>query len=100
MLWLPMYLKDQGFQAFEGYISISYSLFSILGATFFGSVLEKTTSRTYHYIIYLLGICAGMLILVLIYELRLEPSQEWTFLALIGGVGLFSGGMFPIYSNH
>ena len=42
----------------------------------------------------------GILILVLIYELRLEPSQGWTLLALIGGVGLFSGGIFAIYTNH
>ena len=38
MLWLPMYLKDQNFRAFEGYISVSYALFSILGATLFGFV--------------------------------------------------------------
>ena len=100
MLWLPMYLADQGFQAFEGYISVSYSLCSIFGVTLFGSVFEKTTKRRVHYAVCLLGICTGILILLLVYELRLEPSQEWTLLALIGGVGLCSGGLFSIYSNH
>ena len=73
LLWLPMYLEDKGFKDFSGFISICYSISTILGVTLCSKIYGLTSNRTYHFLAHLAILVVGVMALMLVYLLDLEP---------------------------
>ena len=95
-----MYLKDSGFKDFQGYISICYSVFTILGTVFTGNFFERTTNRVWHFVVAIIELAVSFVCLLLIYRLSLTIEEKYTLLVLVGLTGFCLGALFEIYANH
>ena len=97
LIWLPMYLEEKHFANFEGFISITFSIFNLLGGTLFGLFYEKFPSRKFHFSFNLVAIIIGMGFLILIYLMDMKENQKWTLLVFVGFIGLLIGGLYDCY---
>ena len=95
-----MYLNQQNFKDFEGYINISFVSFNIIGTMVSKEMYSRNLSRRVQFALQLAILLIGILALVTIYISRLTPDQKWTLLALIGVVGFCVGGLHHLFANH
>ena len=89
-----MYLEENNFKDFEGYISIFFSLGTMTGSTLIGLFYEQTDKRTYHFLITIAGLVLGLIPLLVIYFFKLTQDQQWLLLFLILIVGIGFGGCY------
>ena len=100
MQWLPMYLNQEEFEEFEGYITISLIGFTIVGTMVCKQIYSLNLSRKTQLLVHLILITVGILSLLIIFISNLTPHQKWIFLLLIGIVGFTLGSLFNFYLNH
>lgn len=99
LLWLPMYLQENKYEDFQGYISMTYSACNLIGGTIIGSCFQLTAKRRRHFLAVFLALCFGILALSLIYVFRITPEHKWYLLFLVGCLGLSIGGSFNVYTG-
>ena len=95
-----MYLTQQDFEDFEGYINISFIAFNIIGTLVCKQMYSEDFSRRTQLLMHWLILLVGVLSLTAIYISELTPDQKWAFLGLIGIVGFCLGGLFNLYIYH
>jgi sugar phosphate permease len=100
LLWLPMFLEGAGFEDFEGYISMTYSISTIIGTTILGKLYEITHKSRYHLMINCGTILLSIISFILIKSIPLEPSQKFVVLLLVGVVGFSMGSTFNLSFSH
>lgn len=94
ILWLPMYFQEASFEEFQGYIPITFSLFTIVGSAIFGSFytcIRKSLIRSIIVFVILMAMIGGLLFLK---TLDLVVEQKWSYLGIIGEIGFCLGGLF------
>ena len=99
LLWLPTYLEKAGFKEFEGYILISFGVFSLIGGSVIGVIYEKTNNRIVHLVVHLILLLIGEGILLIVY-LTNASENKWMMLGLFGVSRLCLGATFNIYEAH
>lgn len=100
LLWLPMFLEELHFEDFEGYISITFSLFSILGSSIYGWFYQKNFKRINEWRSLFFGLVCSLIGVLILYHLELDVSKKWTVLGLIGFIGFFIGAVYNISMAH
>ena len=95
-----MYLNQQGFEDFEGYITISLVSFIIIGTMVCKQMYPSTLSRRTQLLIHVGLMLIGISSLLTIYLSHLTPKEKWIFIALVAAIGFCVGSLFNLYINH
>ena len=95
-----MYLEENGFKDFQGYITIAYSAFSMVGSALTGKIYEIIDSRKVHFIVQIWLTIFGLLPLVFIYLFHFSEEEKWGLLGLIGLTGFCNGALYNMYSTN
>ena len=95
-----MYLEENGFQDFQGYITIAYGAFSMIGSSLTGKIYEIIESRKTHFFIQIWLAIFGLVPLMIIYLFKFSDAEKWELLCLIGMTGFCNGALFNMYSTN